>query len=118
MLVGDADPEVRRQLVMHLSPLRPSVYEADSGTRLDELLKSGPFDLVVASAQLPMVTGLSVLARARSRGDKTPFIVVTSHHALVLRVMVSDDSGTVLSSRVVDGENLATLAKNLVERRR
>jgi hypothetical protein len=42
-------------------------------------------------------------------------VVVTSIHQCLLRVFVSDAEGTVLSSRVVDGDNLRTLASNLIE---
>ncbi len=99
-----------------LRDLSADVDETDSGQHLEDLLRgSGPFDLVITDAQLPVRSGLQVLARCRTDGVRTPFIVIQSVHQLLLRVFVSDAEGTVLSSRMVDGDNLASLAGNLIE---
>lgn len=117
ILLADRDPVVRSQIKPILHALRADVSEAESGQHLEDLLRDqGPFDLVITNAQLPVRSGLQVLARCRADGVRTPFIVVTSVHQLLLRVFVSDAEGTVLSSRMVDGDNLATLAGSLIER--
>ncbi len=109
---------MRERLRPVLRRLDADIAEADTGDRLEHLLRhEGPFDLVVANAQLPSLSGLQVLARSRSDGIQTPFIVVTSVHGLLLRIFVSDTTGTVLSSRVVDPDNLAVLAENLMKQR-
>lgn len=116
IVIAEADERTREWLRPVLLPLGGRVVEAADGAELERLLDSdGPFDLVITSSQLPIQSGLSVLARARSRGVSTPFVVVTSVHANMLRVFVSDAEGTVLSSRVVDADNLRTLAMNLIE---
>ena len=117
ILLADRDPAIRSQIKPILRGLRAEISETDSGEHLERLLKhDGPFDLVITNAQLPAQSGLQVLARCRADGVRTPFIVVTSVHRLLLRVFVSDAEGTVLSSRMVDGDNLATLAESLIER--
>jgi PleD family two-component response regulator len=99
-----------------LRRLDADIIEAESGEEIEQLLETqGPFDLVVTNAQLQQLSGLQVLARARIHGVRTPFIVITSVHGLLLRVFISDTSGTVLSSRVVDPDNLAVLAGNLIK---
>ncbi len=114
--IAEADAKMRAWLGPVLLPLGADLHEARDGHELEALLeRKGPFDLVITSSQLPAQSGLSVLARARARGVSTPFVVVTSIHQFLLRVYVSDAEGTVLSSRVVDGDNLRTLASNLIE---
>lgn len=114
--VAEADAKTRAWLRPVFVPLEASIHEAEDGAQLEELLeREGPFDLVVTSSQLPVQSGLQVLARARSRGLLTPFVVLTSIHQYLMRVFVSDAEGTVLSSRVVDGDNLRTLAARLIE---
>ncbi len=116
ILLADRDPTVRNQIKPILRGLRAEVSETDNGEHLAELLRNdGPFDLVITNAQLPVQSGLQVLARCRAVGVRTPFIVVTSVHQPLLRVFVSDAEGTVLSSRMVDNDNLATLAESLIE---
>lgn len=116
IVIAEADANMRAWLGPVLAPLGARVVEAKDGVELEQLLeRQGPFDLVITSSQLPLQSGLSVLARVRGRGVATPFVVVTSVHQFLLRVFVSDAEGTVLSSRVVDGDNLRTLASNLIE---
>jgi CheY-like chemotaxis protein len=116
ILLADRDAAVRNQIKPILRGLHAEVSETDSGEHLEAILRQeGPFDLVITNAQLPTQSGLQVLARCRAVGVRTPFIVITSVHQLLLRVFVSDAEGTVLSSRMVDGDNLATLAENLIE---
>jgi CheY-like chemotaxis protein len=116
--LADADANVRDWLRLPLSRLTANISEAASGPELEALLQEeGPFDLVITSAQLPGGrSGLQVLARLRSSGSTTPFIVLTSIHRESLRVFVSDAEGTVLSSRVVDPQNLVGLAASLMPR--
>jgi CheY-like chemotaxis protein len=117
ILLAEADEKVRDWLRRPLSRLAGTVSEAGSGPELEALLlEEGPFDLVITNAQLPVQSGLQVLARLRARGETTPFIVVTSIHASLLRVFVSDAEGTVLSSRMVDPQNLVALASSLMPR--
>jgi DNA-binding response OmpR family regulator len=99
-------------------PLATELHEALDGNALERALtESGPYQLVVASARLPEPSALQVLARVRRAGIRTPFIVVASlsTHERRMRVFVSDAEGTVLSSRVLDDENLAVLVTRLIE---
>jgi CheY-like chemotaxis protein len=60
--------------------LRSSGYEVfstASGLQAIQVLQSRSFDLVLADLRLPDISGLDVLGRIRSRGNTTPFIIVT-----------------------------------------
>ena len=117
IVLAEADEKVRDWLRRPLSRLTANVREAITGQELEALLREeGPFDLVITNAQLPGQSGLQVLARLRARGEATPFIVVTSIHESLLRVFVSDAEGTVLSSRMVDPQNLVAMATSLMPR--
>jgi CheY-like chemotaxis protein len=116
IVIAESNPATRSWLLPLIGAIGARIHEAPDGAELERLLEEeGPFDLVITSSQLPEQSGLSVLARVRSRGSQTPFIVVTSVHESSLRIFVSDAEGTVLSSRVVDGDNLRNLALNLIE---
>jgi CheY-like chemotaxis protein len=117
IVLAESDEKVRDWLRRPLARLTANVREAETGSELEAvLLEDGPFDLVITNAQLPGQSGLQVLARLRARGESTPFIVVTSIHESLLRVFVSDAEGTVLSSRMVDPQNLVALASSLMPR--
>ncbi len=85
---------------------------------VDALLNQGPFQLVLASAQLGRESSLQSLARVRQAGNDTPFLVLGQNQGETLRVFVSDGEGVVLSSRVLNAENLARLAAEYVTARR
>ena len=116
IIIAEPDATTRDWLRPALVALAAQIHEVGDGNELERSLEqNGPFDLVITSAQLPMQSGLQVLARARSRGVMTPFVVMTSVHEDLLRVFVSDAEGTVLSSRMVDRDNLLSLAMSLIE---
>ncbi len=116
ILLADADPVSRGWLKPILETLKAEVAVVESGSALQKAIRSQEtIDLVVAAARLPAPSGLQVLAAARAEDRLMPFIVITSFQHGRVRVFVSDSTGTVLSSRVVDGENLAVLASTLIE---
>jgi DNA-binding response OmpR family regulator len=117
ILIADPDPQIRAWLKPPLVSVASEVLEATTGPELESLLRAqGPFHLVVTNARLPTQSGVEILARARSNGNRTPFIVVTSVQERLLRVYVSDAEGTVLSSRVLDADNLGVLVSTLLKR--
>ena len=115
ILIADSDAAVRAWLLPALQPLCTQVVEARTGVELEQKLAGATFDLVVAGARLPAPSGIAVLAKVRAAGGTTPFIVVTSYLENRVCIFVSDAEGTVLSSRVVDAENLAQVAGRLLD---
>ncbi len=123
-------PRARILLAISDAPLLERVREALADTDaeqvaltpgaelVDALLNRGPFQLVLASAQLGRESSLQSLARVRQAGNDTPFLVIGQNQGETLRVFVSDGEGVVLSSRVLNGENLARLAAEYVTARR
>ena len=119
LLRAEADRAARGLLLPWLSELGTDIEEVRDGNQLEKALLSGArYHLVIASARLPEPSALQVLARVRRNGVTTPFIVVTSVHGNMLRIFMSDSEGTVLSSRMVDGQNLASLIAGMIENQR
>ena len=115
ILIADPQSETTGRISPLLRTLSPHVVEADDGEGLERaVLEQGPFDLVVSNSRLPGQSGLQVLARVRQAGVTTPFIILASLHEHSLRVFVSDGDGIVLSSRMVNADNFATLAADLI----
>jgi DNA-binding NtrC family response regulator len=115
ILLADPDPQNHERFWTRLALMAELTTAKDGSEIEDALISRGPFQLVVASAKLPEPSALQVLARVRRVGIKTPFIVVSSVHQNHLRVFVSDTEGTVLSSRMVDADNLTMLVTGLIE---
>lgn len=117
MLVADPSSDTRDKLEHVLSGLGPQIV-VHAGTAQEferRFADGGPYDLVVCRALIGRRSGLQVLARARSGGSRSSFIVYPSLDGAWLRVFVSDVESTVLSSRVVSLEGLAHLAGGLLE---
>lgn len=117
VLVADPSGDARATLANVLSSLGPqSVSHACSAQEFERLfVQDGPYDLVVCRALLGPRSGLKVLAKARSGGSRASFILYTSLDGAWLRIFVSDVANTVLSSRIVSLEGLASLAGGLLE---
>jgi DNA-binding response OmpR family regulator len=117
ILLAESDRATRALLVPVLNGLAGEIIEAKDGDGLERALVSGPrYHLVIASARLPEPSALQVLARVRRHGITTPFIVVTSLHGQMLRVFMSETDGTVLSSRMLDAENLVSAVSDMIAR--
>jgi DNA-binding NtrC family response regulator len=118
VLLADPDPIVRGWLKPVLRPLT-EVVEVTTGEELETALLHGDtVGLVVTNARLHTHSALQSLARVRASGASTPFIVYTSFQEALMRVLVSDVEGTVLSSRIVDLDGLGELARGLMRRAR
>jgi len=117
VLVADPSGDAREILANVLSSLGPQrVVHACTAQEFESLfVNDGPYDLVVCRALLGPQSGLKVLAKARSGGSRSSFILYTSLDGAWLRIFVSDMANTVLSSRVVSLEGLASLAGGLLE---
>jgi DNA-binding NarL/FixJ family response regulator len=117
VLIADTSEGSRTTLEQALVTLGPqAVSHAADCDELERLFfDQGPYDLVVCRALLGARSGLQVLARARSAGQRASFIVYSSLDGPWLRVFVSDAESTVLSSRVVSLEGVAQLAAGLLE---
>jgi len=117
VLVADPSVDARETLANVLSSLGPQrVSHACTAQEFERMfMNDGPYDLVVCRALLGPRSGLKVLARARSGGSRASFILYTSLDGAWLRIFVSDMVKTVLSSRVVSLEGLASLAGGLLE---
>ncbi|CAN7550553.1 response regulator transcription factor [Pseudoxanthomonas sp. LjRoot143] len=54
------------------------VFEADDGADLLAKLESQPVDVVLSDIRMPGVDGIDALIRLRERGDRTPFLLLTT----------------------------------------
>jgi DNA-binding response OmpR family regulator len=126
----DAKPAPRRALVAGndrgvsgflgpaLAELGVEVRRVRTAAEVERALEhEGPFDLVVTSVSLPDKTGVGVLTHARSLRICTPFLLVVGVKKPHIRVLVSNDSGDVLSTRFVDERNLVALSTELMRGR-
>lgn len=114
VLVAEPNVSAREWLAPLVREVGGHMIEVETGLELQLALARGGYDLVVTHARLPTPSGLQVLASARAAGSTVPFIVITSFEQGSVRVFVSDQEGTVLSSRVLNAEQLTTLMAGLV----
>ena len=85
ILLAHGDLELRRAIALVLRGDGHHVFEAADGSALLEAIASlviegdRPFDVIVAAQAMPGLPGVSVLAGLRSRGRRTPFVLMTGH---------------------------------------
>jgi two-component system response regulator MprA len=86
VLVVDDDPPLRRMLARTLSAEGYEVTVApDGGAALLAAERSAP-DVIVLDVAMPVIDGLSVCRRLRSRGLPTPILMLTARDAVTDRV--------------------------------
>lgn len=78
ILIVEDDASLRDLLVLEMTG-EPAfdLTSVGDGTQALELLRKGPFDLVVLDLQLPGVSGVDVLAHLQSEAPGTDVVVLT-----------------------------------------
>jgi CheY-like chemotaxis protein len=85
ILIADADAEMRRLLALVLRTDGHDIVEVSEGSALLEAIASlvidgaHPFDVIMSAQAIPGLPGVSVLAGLRSRGRRTPFVLMTGN---------------------------------------
>ncbi len=77
LLLADDDEDIRYVTAKLLALDGWEVITADSGSAALELLDTEQFDAAVLDHNMPTLTGLEVMTRRRTRGDRTPFFLWT-----------------------------------------
>lgn len=91
------------------------IDEVEDGNQLDEALKkNGPYALVISQAMLPGMRGLEVLAKARERGDNTPFVLIQSMHQNFVRITIGGGPNSIVSTRLVNTVALLDLVQQML----
>ena len=86
VLVVDDDPPLRRMLARTLTAEGYDVtVAADGGTALAEAERAAP-DVIVLDVAMPVLDGLAVCRRLRSKGLPTPILMLTARDAVPDRV--------------------------------
>jgi DNA-binding response OmpR family regulator len=82
ILVVEDDPNVRGALVDCLEVLGLRVTAAEDGDAALRRIREGSFDLILLDLQLPVRSGLEVLAWMRADGRTEPVVVLTGNRDL------------------------------------
>ena len=79
MLVVDDDPQIREALTRALELDDYRVTTASNGVKALESVSQNRPDVMVLDVMMPYVGGLDVCRTLRSRKDRLPILVLTSH---------------------------------------
>ena len=86
VLVAEDDPEIRTALVRILSYEGYEVIAVNDGAAALEAVVEQEVDLMVLDVMMPFVDGLDVCRKVRSKGDRTPILMLTARHETQDRV--------------------------------
>jgi two-component system response regulator MprA len=86
ILIVDDEPAVRDALQLALSCDGYDVDSAVNGREALELVECSSPDAVVLDVLMPQLSGLEVCRRLRTRGDRTPVLMLTARDAVSDRV--------------------------------
>src|ERR1700736_1045666 len=86
IVVAEDEPTVREAIVLVLTLEGYEVEGAADGEAALALLDEVPADALVLDVLMPLVDGLEVCRRLRSRGSDVPILIVTAQDAVAQRV--------------------------------
>jgi len=115
ILLANGDAELRRLMGMVLRGDGHEIIEAADGSEMLEAIADlvidgdRPFDLIISAQAMAGLPGVSVLAGLRSRGRRTPFVLLTGHSVVQAQAR---RLGAVVLDRPFDA---ATIRRALVQ---
>lgn len=86
ILIAEDDPEIRTALERILTYEGYGVHAANDGAAALEGILTYEPDLVILDVMMPYVDGLDVCRKMRSRGDRTPILMLTAREETSDRV--------------------------------
>lgn len=115
VLIADPSPFTRNWLRRALANVADVIIEVSDGVELlEHVAESGPFDLVVAHRELPMINADQVLASVRTAGDHTPWLVLAPFCRDSIRSRLIRLGGIALLDDPLDARALLQLSRSLL----
>lgn len=86
ILVVEDEPNLLSVIEKKLKGENYSVDTCDNGNDVDAYIKLTEYDIILLDIMLPGISGLEILEKLRSSGDKTPVILLTAKDTISDRV--------------------------------
>jgi len=116
ILLVEDDPELGDGLTIGLRQAGFAVDWLRDGNSADQALQSENFDLVVLDLGLPRLSGMEVLQRARSRGQRVPILILTARDATGDKVSGLDAGADDYLVKPIDLDELSARIRALTRR--
>lgn len=116
ILLVEDDPQLGDGLATGLKQAGMTVDWVSDGPSADHALDVERFDLVVLDLGLPGMDGMTVLQRARNRGDALPILILTARDATGDKVRGLDAGADDYLVKPIDIDELAARIRALVRR--
>ena len=116
ILLVEDDPQLGDGLTIGLRQAGFAVDWVHDGHAADLALLSENFDLVVLDLGLPKLSGMEVLSRARSRGQRMPILILTARDATGDKVSGLDAGADDYLVKPIDLDELTARIRALTRR--
>lgn len=116
LLLIEENPQFAHWFVELLRGQRYTVDSVSDGESADSLLKLQRYDLVLLEMNLPRMSGKSVLARLRRRGDNAAVMMLTAHASIEDKVDCFDAGADDYLVKPFDTRELLARVKALIRR--
>jgi len=116
VLIVEDDAALARGLVEGLRAAGLAVDHAAEGEEAVELVCEAPYSLMILDLGLPDLDGLKVLRQVRSRGVRTPVLILTARDSVEDRVAGLDQGADDYLSKPFEPAELAARVRALIRR--
>lgn len=115
-LVVEDDPDLGDAIQRHLQRDGHAADVASDGELAHEILQYQPYEVIILDIGLPGRDGFSVLKGLRSRGDRTPVLVLTARSTIEDKVDALDVGADDYLSKPFDFRELDARCRSLMRR--
>ncbi len=117
ILIVDDEKSIRATLREILEYEKFKVDEAKDGEEGLDLLKQGPYDLVLCDIKMPKMDGLELLQKAIEEGVDAPFIMISAHGTIDSAVEATKKGAFDFLQKPLDLNRLLVTLRNALDRK-
>lgn len=115
-LIVEDDPDLGDAIQRHLQRDGHAADIASDGDFADDILQYQPYDVIILDIGLPGRDGFAVLKALRTRGDRTPVLVLTARSTIEDKVDALDVGADDYLSKPFDFRELDARCRSLMRR--
>ena len=116
LLLIEDDKMIGEGLLQALGDANFAVDWARNGTDGEEALRNHSYAAVLLDLKLPEKSGLNVLREARSRGNKTPILIISANETVDMRLIGLDEGADDYLVKPFDTRELISRVRALARR--
>lgn len=115
LLLVDDDPNMQRMVALFLNKKNYELEISSNGRKALEMLDKNKYDLIISDMQMPLMDGLELLQKIRTKKIKTPVILISAYTSIDLPNEADTSDFAAVLLKPFDSSNLMAIIEKVLK---